>query len=161
LDLAGKDRRVMLDANQVFDRNEALRRGRLYQQMGVYWYEEPLPPHDYEGFAVLAQELDVRIASGENLYTKYQFAELINRRGADIVQPDNRRAGGVTEWLEIAALADAAGLHVASHGGGNANMNMLCAMPNALYMETSGVQKRMVNGEVLAPEEPGMSTEAA
>lgn len=161
LDLVGKERRVMLDANQVFDRNEALRRGRLYQQMGVYWYEEPLPPHDYEGFRELASALDIRIATGENLYTKYQFHELISRRGADIVQPDNRRAGGVTEWMEIAAIADAAGLQVASHGGGNANLNMLCAMPNAIYMESSGPQKRMVNGEVLAPEEPGMSTEAA
>jgi L-alanine-DL-glutamate epimerase-like enolase superfamily enzyme len=160
LDLAGKQRRVMLDVNQVFDRNEALRRGRLYQQMGVYWYEEPLPPHDYDGLAELSRALDIRIAAGENLYLKHQFREIIDRRAADIVQPDNRRAGGVTEWLEIAALADAAGIPVASHGGGSANMNMLCAMPNALYMETSGVQKRMVDGEVLAPEEPGMSTEA-
>ncbi len=160
-DLAGKDRRIMLDANQVFDRNEAIRRGRLYQQMGVYWYEEALPPHDYEGFTELTRELDIRIATGENLYTKHQFQELISRRGADIVQPDNRRAGGVTEWMEIAAIADAAGLHVASHGGGNANMNMLCAMPNAIYMETGGPQRRMVDGEVLAPEEPGMSTEQA
>ena len=153
--------RVMLDANQVFNRNEALRRGRLYQQMGVFWYEEPLPPHDMEGYAELARELDVRIATGENLYTKYAFADLIARKGADIVQPDNRRAGGVTEWLEIAALADAAGLDLASHGGGSANMNMLLTMPNAIYMETGGPQKNMVNGEILAPQAPGMSTEPA
>ncbi len=158
-DLAGKDRRIMLDANQVFNRNEALRRGRLYQQMGVFWYEEPLPPHDMEGYAELARELDVRIATGENLYMKYQFNDLIQRRGADIVQPDNRRAGGVTEWLEIAAIADAAGISLASHGGGDVNMNMLCAIPNAIYMETGGPQPRMVNGEVTAPESPGMSTE--
>lgn len=158
LDMAGKERRVMLDANQVFSRNEAIRRGRLYQQMGMYWYEEPLPPHDMEGYAELARELDIRIATGENLYTKYQFNDLIQRRGADIVQPDNRRAGGVTEWLEIAAIADAAGLSLASHGGGDVNMNMLCAIPNAIYMETGGPQARMVNGEVLAPEVPGMAT---
>jgi L-alanine-DL-glutamate epimerase-like enolase superfamily enzyme len=158
-DLAGKDRRVMLDANQVFSRNEALRRGRLYQEMGVFWYEEPLPPHDMEGYAELAQALEIRLATGENLYTKYQFNDLIQRRGADIVQPDNRRAGGVTEWLEIAAIADAAGLSLASHGGGDVNMNMLCAIPNAIYMETGGPQARMVNGEVLAPEVPGMATE--
>ncbi|MCX6593782.1 MAG: mandelate racemase/muconate lactonizing enzyme family protein [Acidobacteria bacterium] len=158
LDLAGKDRRVMVDANQVFSRNEALRRGRVYQQMGVYWYEEPLPPHDMEGYAELARELDIRLATGENLYTKYQFNDLIQRRGADIVQPDNRRAGGVTEWLEIAAIADAAGLSLASHGGGDANMNMLCAIPNAIYMETGGPQPRMVDGEVTAPEVPGMAT---
>jgi len=158
-EIVGKDRRLMVDANQVFNRNEALRRGRVYQEMGCFWYEEPLPPHDMEGYALLAKELDIRIATGENLYAKYQFKELIERRGADVVQPDNRRAGGVTEWMEIAAIADAFGLQVASHGGGATNMNMLCAMPNALYMETSGPQKNMVNSEIPAPEEPGMGSE--
>ncbi len=98
------------------------------------------------------------LATSENLYAKYQFAELINRRGADVVQPDNHRAGGVTAWMEIAAMADANGLELASHGGGSANMNMLLAMPNAIYMETGGQQK-MINGEALAPLAPGMSTE--
>jgi L-alanine-DL-glutamate epimerase-like enolase superfamily enzyme len=160
LDTIGKGKRVMVDANQVFNRNEALRRGRVYQEMGCFWYEEPLPPQDMEGFSLLAQSLDMRIATGENLNTKYAFADLIGRKGADVVQPDNRRAGGVTEWMEIAAIADAAGLEVASHGGGSTNLNMLLAMPNAIYMETSGAQK-MVASEVAAPEDPGMSSEVS
>lgn len=160
LDIAGKDRRVMTDANQVFNRNEALRRGRVYQDMGLFWYEEPLQPHEMDGYAELAEKLDIRIATGENLYTKFQFADLIARRGADVVQPDNRRAGGVTEWMEIAAIADGYGLELASHGGGSVNMNMLLAMPNAIYMETGGAQK-MIDGEIPAPQEPGMSTEVS
>ncbi len=160
LDVIGKDRRLMVDANQVFDRKEALRRGRVYQEMGCFWYEEPLPPHDMEGFAILAEALDLRIATGENLNTKYAFAELIAKRGADIVQPDNRRAGGVSEWMEIAAIADGYGVEVASHGGGETNLNMLLAMPNAIYMETGGPVK-MVDGEVAAPELPGMSSEVS
>jgi len=158
LDIVGKNRRLMVDANQVFNRNEALRRGRVYQEMGCFWYEEPLPPQEMEGYAELAQALDMRIATGENLNTKYAFADLIARHGADVVQPDNRRAGGVTEWMEIAAIADGYGLELASHGGGATNLNMLLAMPNAIYMETSGPRK-MVDGEVAAPEEPGMSSE--
>ena len=102
----------------------------------------------------------MRIATGENLATKYAFADLIARRGADVVQPDNRRAGGVTEWMEIAALADAAGLELASHGGGSTNLNMLLAMPNAIYMESGGAQK-LVNGEMAGPEAPGMSSEVS
>jgi len=156
-DILGKGR-VMVDANQVFNRNDALRRGRLYQQLGCFWYEEPLPPQDMEGFSLLAQELDIRIATGENLATKYAFTDLIARKAADVVQPDNRRAGGVTEWMEIAAVADAHGLELASHGGGNTNLNMLLAMPNAIYMETSGAHK-MIDGDYPAPEEPGMSSE--
>jgi len=158
LDTVGKGKCVMVDANQVFNPKEALRRGRVYQEMGCFWYEEPLPPQDMDGFTMLARELDMRIATGENLNTRYAFADLIARKGADVVQPDNRRAGGVTVWMEIAALADAAGLELASHGGGGANLNMLLAMPNAIYMETSGPQK-MTAGEVAAPDEPGMSSE--
>jgi L-alanine-DL-glutamate epimerase-like enolase superfamily enzyme len=159
-DIVGKGKRVMVDANQVFNRNEAQRRGRVYEQMGCFWLEEPLPPHDMEGFAELAQALDIRIATGENLATKYSFADLIARKGVDVVQPDNRRAGGVTEWMEIGALADAHGLELASHGGSATNLNMLLAMPNAIYMESGGARK-LVNGEMLAPEEPGMSSEVS
>jgi L-alanine-DL-glutamate epimerase-like enolase superfamily enzyme len=159
-DILGKGRRLMVDANQVFNRKEALRRGRVYQELGCFWYEEPLPPYDMEGFAILAQALDMRIATGENLNTKYAFADLIGRRGVDVVQPDDRRAGGVTEWMEIAAIADANGLELASHGGGSTNLNMLLAMPNAIYMETGGRQE-MIDGEVAAPEEPGMSSEVS
>jgi len=158
LDIVGKNRRLMVDANQVFNRNEALRRGRVYQEMGCFWYEEPLPPQEMEGYTELAQALDMRIATGENLNTKYAFADLIARKGADVVQPDNRRAGGVTEWMEIAAIADGYGLELASHGGGATNLNMLLAMPNAIYMETSGARK-MIDGEVAAPQEPGMESE--
>ena len=159
-DTIGKDMRMMVDANQVFDRKEALRRGRVYQDMGCFWLEEPLPPQDMEGFTLLAQALDMRIATGENLNTKYAFADLIARRGADVVQPDDRRAGGVSEWMEIAAIADGYNVEVASHGGGPTNLNMLLAMPNAIYMETGGAAK-MIDGEVLAPEEPGMSSEVS
>ena len=157
MDITGKGKRVMVDANQAFNRNEALRRGRVYQEMGCFWYEEPLPPQDMEGFALLTEQLDMRIATGENLNTKYAFHDLIARHGADVVQPDNRRAGGVSEWMEIAAIADAAGLELASHGGGAPVLNLVMAMPNAIYMETSGAQE-LTDGEVAAPEQPGMGS---
>ena len=158
--VAGKDIKIMVDANQAFSRAEALRRGRVYQQLGCFWYEEPVPPYDHEGYAELAAALDMRIAGGENEYNKHAFMDLLQKKGVDVVQPDNRRAGGPTEWMEIAAIADGFGVELASHGGGPVNMNILCAIPNAIYMETSGKHK-MVNGEILAPEEPGMSSEVA
>lgn len=166
-EIAGKDRRIMVDANQVFDLNEAIRRGRIYQQMGCYWFEEPLPPYDHVAYAELARELDIRIATGENEYTKYAYADLIGRRGADIVQPDNRRSGGVSEWMEIAAIAAGFGVDVASHGGGPTNVHMLLAMPNAIYLESGSLKGesstleklRMRDGQILAPETPGMGSE--
>jgi len=165
--LAGRERRVMVDANQAFNLNEAIRRGRIYQQMGCHWYEEPLPPYDHAAYAELARELDIPIATGENEYTKYAYADLISRHGVDIVQPDNRRSGGVTEWMEIAAIAAGFGLDVASHGGGAANVHMLLAMSNAIYLESGSLkgeqstleQLRMRDGQILAPELPGMGSE--
>src|SRR3954471_1996769 len=155
---AGKDVRILVDANQAFNRVEAIRRGRAYQELGCFWYEEPLPPWDHEGYAELASSLDMRIATGENEYNKHAFMDLLLKKGADVVQPDNRRAGGPSEWIEIGAIADGFGVELASHGGGPVNMNILCAMPNAIYMESGGKQE-ILNGEVLAPELPGMSSE--
>jgi L-alanine-DL-glutamate epimerase-like enolase superfamily enzyme len=157
---AGKDIRIMVDANQAYNRVEALRRGRAYQELGCFWYEEPLPPWDHDGYAELTQALDMRIATGENEYNKHAFMDLLLKKGADVVQPDNRRAGGPTEWMEVAAIADGFGVELASHGGGLTNMNILCAIPNAIYMESGGKQK-IVNAEVLAPESPGMSSEVS
>ena len=48
---AGKGVRIMVDANQAYNRVEALRRGRAYQQLGCFWYEEPIVPYDHEGYA--------------------------------------------------------------------------------------------------------------
>ncbi len=155
---AGKDVRILVDANQAYSRVEAIRRGRAYQELGCFWFEEPLPPWDHEGYAEVAAALDMRIATGENEYNKHAFMDLLLKKGADVVQPDNRRAGGPTEWIEIGAIADGFGVELASHGGGPVNMNILCAMPNAIYMESGGKQK-LTNGELLAPEAPGMSSE--
>ena len=165
--IAGKERRIMVDANQAFHLHEAIERGRVYQQMGCYWYEEPLPPYDHAAYAELARELDIPIATGENEYTKFAYADLIARLGVDIVQPDNRRSGGVSEWMEIAAIAAGFGLDVASHGGGATNAHMLLAMPNAIYLESGSLkgapstveELRMHGGEVLAPEMPGIGSE--
>jgi L-alanine-DL-glutamate epimerase-like enolase superfamily enzyme len=166
-EMLGKDRRLMVDANQKFLFPEALIRGRVYQEMGCFWYEEPMMPHAMHEFGALAQALDMRIATGENLYGKYEFLELLRNGGADVVQPDNRRAGGVSEWMEIGAIADAFNVELASHGGGPTNMHMLLAMPNAIYMESGSLKNdtshvetlRLVDGKIPAPEDPGMGNE--
>ncbi|MEX1030329.1 MAG: mandelate racemase/muconate lactonizing enzyme family protein [Paenibacillaceae bacterium] len=156
---------IMVDANQGFDEREAIRRGRAYQELGIRWLEEPLIPQHKENHARLVQALDIPIAIGENYYSKHHFYDAVQSGAASIYQPDNRRAGGPTEWLEIGAITDAAGLHIASHGGGPVNVNMLCAIPNAIYLESGSLknenkmlktQLKMVDGEVLLPDTPGM-----
>jgi len=164
----GSDFRIMVDANCAFDEIEAMRRGRAYEELGVYWFEEPMQPYLRDSHVRLASALDIPIAIGENYYTRHQFYDVIKMGAVDIVQPDNRRAGGVTEWMDIASISEAAGLKLASHGGGPANVNILCAIPNAIYMESGSLkgenkmlvtQLTMVDGEILLPDVPGMGTE--
>jgi L-alanine-DL-glutamate epimerase-like enolase superfamily enzyme len=154
----GPDALLMVDANQVFSTNEALRRGRVYEELGCYWFEEPLRADDIDGLAQLARELTIPIASGENNYGKRQFRPLFERQAVDIVQPDLRRAGGITECLEIGLLADAFNVPYASHGGG-AHLHVLAALPNTLMMESGLLkdnQQQLVDGCYLLPEEPGL-----
>jgi L-alanine-DL-glutamate epimerase-like enolase superfamily enzyme len=154
----GKDGLLMVDANQVFSVHEALRRGRVYEQLGCYWFEEPLRADDVEGLAHLSDALTIPIASGENNFGKRQFRQLLERRAVDIIQPDIRRAGGVTECLEIGLMADAFNIPYASHGGG-VHLHVLAALPNTLFMESGllpeGSPIKLVDGCYPLPEAPG------
>jgi L-alanine-DL-glutamate epimerase-like enolase superfamily enzyme len=160
-DVIGKGAALMVDANQVLSTAEALIRGRIYQELGCYWFEEPFPTTNKEGLAELARNLEMRVASGENEYGKWAFRELLEMRAVDIVQGDLRRSGGVTEIMEIAAMADAFNIPYASHGGGVVNLNLLAAMPNACYLETGLVPPnsplRIENGYALVPQGSGFS----
>lgn len=154
----GPNALLMVDANQVFSVGEALRRGKVYEALGCYWFEEPLRADDVDGLAELARSLTIPIASGENNYGKRQFRQLFERRAVDIVQPDLRRAGGVTECLEIGLLADAFNVPYASHGGG-VHLHILAALPNTLFMESGLLPDnssiRLVDGSYPLPETPG------
>ncbi len=161
----GEDFRIMVDANCAFDEAEALRRGRAYEQLGVFWFEEPIQPYERDAHARLCAQLDIAIAIGENYYTRHQFYDVIKAGCADVIQPDNRRAGGVTEWLDIGAVCDVTGIRLASHGGGPGNINVLCALESAIYIESGSLKSEehfyktpmvMKDGELLIPNVPGM-----
>ncbi len=164
----GEEFRVMVDASCAFDETEALRRGYAYEELGVYWFEEPLQPYMRDSHVRLQDKLRMPVAVGENYYTRHQFYDVIKAGGVRIVQPDNRRAGGVTEWMDIAAISEAAGCKLASHGGGPGNVNVLCAIENAIYMESDSLKKandmykvpmKMKDGCILIPDVPGMGNE--
>jgi len=158
----GDEPLVMVDANQVFSVPEAMIRGQAYQDLGCYWFEEPLRADDHAGLAQLAQRLDIPVASGENDFGKRQFRDLFERGSVDIVQPDLRRAGGFTECLEIGLMADAFNIPYASHGGG-VHLHVLAALPNTLMMESGLLPKgspiQLVDGCYPLPTAPGFGDE--
>lgn len=160
--VVGRDAEIMVDANQVHTVAEAIRRGRVYEDLGCLWYEEPIPAHNYSGYGELCAALDIPIATGENLYGKEEFAELFRNRGVDILQPDIRRAGGPTEVMAVAQMAAAFGIPWASHGGGPVMLSLLCSMPGAAWLETGfveGDRPTLRDGFALAPRGPGFAWE--
>ena len=154
---------LMVDANQSLTTAEAARRGRAFQDLGCAWWEEPIPADDVDGYAELARSLDIPVATGENLYTRADFARFLARGAVDIVQPDLRRAGGPTALLQIGLTADAFRRPYASHGGGPVQLSVMACLPNALYLETGligpGSPLRLQDGCVAVPQGPGFDWE--
>ena len=154
----GQQALIMVDANQVFSVAEALRRGRIYESLDCYWFEEPIRASDTSGLAELAQALDIPIASGENNFGKRQFKDLFVQRAVDVVQPDLRRAGGLTECFEVGLMAAGFGIPYASHGGG-VHLHVLAALPNTLMMESGLLPEdgsvKLSKGCYPLPEAPG------
>lgn len=157
----GDDVDLMVDANQSLSTAEAIRRGRAFQDLGCLWWEEPIPADDVEGYAALVQALDIPIATGENLYTKADFARFLRRDAVDIIQPDLRRAGGPTAMLQIGTMAHAFRRAYASHGGDPVQMNVMACLPNAIYMETGllgpDAPFKLEDGCVPIPQSPGFA----
>ncbi|STV90479.1 mandelate racemase [Klebsiella michiganensis] len=86
----------MVDANQQWDRETAIRMGRKMEQFNLIWIEEPLDAYDVEGHAQLAAALDTPIATGEMLTSFREHEQLILGNASDFVQPDAPRVGGIS-----------------------------------------------------------------
>ncbi|WP_449407201.1 mandelate racemase/muconate lactonizing enzyme family protein [Microbacterium maritypicum] len=154
---------IMVDANQSFSVAEAVRRARLFEQVDVFWFEEPLPAEDVEGHRLLARSTSVPIAVGESMYSLGHFREHLQRGGASIVQADVARVGGITPWLKIAHLAESFNARVAPHFLMELHVSLVCAIPNALYLEhipqlraVTTAEMRIDDGRGWAPPTPGL-----
>jgi D-galactarolactone cycloisomerase len=103
----GPDVDIMVDANQNYSADMAIKVGRELEKHNVLFFEEPISIDDIAGHKHLADQLDMRVATGENLYTRWGFLPFIQERAADIVQPDASRTGGISEAKKVADLSAA------------------------------------------------------
>ncbi len=106
---------VMVDCSRALDAERAIALGQQLEMLGIVWLEEPVPPHDLAGSAEIAAALDVPVAAGESAHGLAGVRELLDHRAADVLMPDVQRMGGLTEWLQAAALAEAHGRPVSNH----------------------------------------------
>jgi L-alanine-DL-glutamate epimerase-like enolase superfamily enzyme len=137
----GDDVEIYVDANNGFYAKQAIGFARRMANYDVRWFEEPVLADDVAGLAAVARAIDIPVATGEHEYTKYGFKELISQGGADIVQPDVGRVGGVTEWLKVAHLAHAFNLPVAPHAVQLVHLHLACCTPNLKVVEYLGVSE--------------------
>lgn len=111
----GPNVELMTDVNCGWDLGTAKLWGAKLADHDVTWLEEPLHPFDVRAHAELARAITVPIAVGETIYTKYAFRDFIEAGAVDVVQADVTKLGGIDEWLEVAALAQAANKPVVPH----------------------------------------------
>lgn len=137
----GDDVEIYIDANNGYYAKQAIRMAKRFEDFNVGWFEEPVLADDIDGLAAVARATPIPVATGEHEYTKFGFKDLIARGGADVVQPDVGRVGGVTEWMKVAHLAHAFNLPVAPHAVQLVHLHLACATPNLKVVEYLGVSE--------------------
>jgi L-alanine-DL-glutamate epimerase-like enolase superfamily enzyme len=162
-DAVGPGLDIMVDANQSMTHAEARRRAAAFEQIGLAWFEEPLPADDIEGHVALARSTSIPIAVGESLYSAAHFREYLARGAASIVQVDVARVGGITPWLKVAHLAETFNVHVCPHFLMELHVSLVAAVPNGRYVEhipqlraITHDELRIENGQAIAPDLPGL-----
>ena len=131
----GPDVKLLLDANCAYRFYDAIRFAKRVEEYDPFWFEEPVMPDDYDGHRKLAAATSIPIATGENEYTRYGFRDLINHDSAAILNADAKILGGVTEFMKVAALAQANDLDIAPHGSQDIHVHLVAAIPNGLILE--------------------------
>lgn len=131
----GDDVAIYVDANNGYYPKQAIYMAKEFEHFQVGWFEEPVLADDIQGLAEIRRAIDIPVATGEHEYTKYGFKELIAAGGADIVQPDVGRVGGVTEWMKVAHMAHGFNLPVAPHAVQLVHLHLACATPNLKVVE--------------------------
>lgn len=166
---------IMVDANQCYSRHLALQVGRELDKHNVLFFEEPLPTDDVEGHRFLAERLDTRIATGENMYTRWEFLPYIKQNAIHVIQGDASRTGGISEAKRIFELAAAHHLYAAPHTFSDvltvaASLHLNAVSPNAILLELDRTYNPLMtqlvkqpldihDGVVELPAAPGLGVE--
>ena len=134
-DAVGPDVKLLLDANCAYRYYEAIQFAKRVEEFDIFWFEEPVPPDDYEGYRKLAQQTSIPLAGGENEYTKFGFRDLIKEDAVAVLNADAKHLGGVTEFMKVAALAQAHHIDIAPHGSQDIHVHLVAAIENGLILE--------------------------
>ena len=148
----GPDMHLMLDCHHDYSREDALYIGRELEKLGYHWLEEPMPEHSVSSYVWLTEQLSIPVVGPETAEGKmYTRAEWIVRGASDISRGGVQDVGGITPLLKIAHLCESFGVAMEVHGGGAANLHVLCAMGQPGEYYERGLLHPMLDYEAQTP----------
>lgn len=158
----GADVDLMVDFNQALGLGDAIRRCHELDELGLYWFEEPIAYDNVHGYAELARRVRTPLQAGENYYGAGDLMQSLIAGGVHYTMADLMRIGGVTGWMQAAAVAAAAGIQFSSHLYPEFSAHLLRVTPTAHWLEWVDWAKPVLAnplepraGTVTAPDEPG------
>jgi L-alanine-DL-glutamate epimerase-like enolase superfamily enzyme len=164
------DIEIMLDANSAYDVPAAIEAARAFEPLDIYWLEEPTAWFDpVFGLARVGAATTIPLASGERELHRFGCRDLVDHTPIRFLQFDCTRAGGVTEWLRVAAYASAHGVLMAPHHDPQIHGHLLAAVPNGhiqevfpnavrdpLWSRLFSEQPQVLHGELVLGDRPGL-----
>jgi L-fuconate dehydratase len=115
----GPERRLMMDANQVWDVGEAVGNMNRLAEFNPWWIEEPTSPDDILGHASIRKQIaPIGVATGEHCHNRVMFKQLMQAQAIDFCQVDAARLGGLNEVIIVLLMAAKFGVPVCPHAGG-------------------------------------------
>ena len=172
-DAVGDDLEIGIGTHGQFSTAGAIRVAKILEEFDPFWFEEPVPPENVDEMARVAAHTSIPIASGERLVTKYEFAELLEKQAAQIIQLDVGQCGGILESKKIAGMAEAHYAMIAPHMyvgpvAAAAAVQLDTCSPNFLIQEYNGndlhneifvdpIEFR--DGYIVPPPGPGLGVE--
>jgi galactonate dehydratase len=167
---------LLIDVWRQPDPVKAIRVARMLEEHNVFWYEEPVPSDNLDLLAEVKRAIRLPVVTGECLYTKSEFRQVLEKRAADILNPDVANCSGILELREISAMAEPYGVRVSPHNynstslGLAATIQVSAVIPNFViteyfvnFRETGDAlcltPFRVEGGAIRLPEGPGLGVE--
>ena len=133
----GSTAELFVDANGAYTRKQALAQANRFAESAVTWFEEPVSSDDLEGLRLLRDRgpAGMAMTAGEYGYDLPYFRRMLDAGAVDILQADATRCGGVTGFMRVAALCEAAGIPLSAHTAPSLHAHLCCALAPAIHVE--------------------------